>query len=267
MIVAIVNEKGGCGKSVTAANLGYTLTERGRRVLLVDFDPQGNLTTALGVDKRSLGRTVQDVAEGVCGLGEAVVDAWGVSLLPATIDLAALAVKPEEGGTRGLASAIRGARYDYILVDTPTGLGGFTLSALHLADAVLIPVQTEFLSLEGLVQVMRVLSILSKRGRGPGVLGILPTMYDARTKSSRDALRDIRTHFGSPVFNTVIPRNVAVTEATARGEPVASCFPDSKAAKAYTELAAEVEGRANTGTAWLMGAGWRRITAESEGGA
>jgi len=121
----------------------------------------------------------------------------GVSILPATIDLAALAVKPEEGGTRGLASAIRGARYDYVLVDTPTGLGGFTLSALHLADAVLIPVQTEFLSLEGLVQVMRVLSILSKRGRGPGVLGILPTMYDARTKSSRDALRDIRTHFGS----------------------------------------------------------------------
>ncbi len=247
--IAIVNQKGGVGKTTTTVNLGASLALLGNRVLIVDIDPQGNTTSGFGIDKRALEQDVYSVLLADVPVAEAIV-ASGVpnlDLLPATLGLAGAEIElvavPERetrlrSGLGGLA-----ARYDYVLIDCPPSLGLLTLNALTAADEVVIPVQAEYYALEGLSQltqvVERVRAALNPRLR---ISGVLVTMFDGRTRLALEVLDEVNAHFPRQVFRTQIPRNVRLSEAPSYGKPVALFDPKSRGALAYFALAREVAG-------------------------
>ena len=246
-IIAILNQKGGVGKTTTAINLSSSLASLGCRVLLVDLDPQGNSTTGLGIDKRSLLTTTYDLLcvgipfhQVVC---ETAVER--LHLLPATIDLAGAEIELVTAMAREtkLATALRPVAddYDFILLDTPPSLGLLTINCLTCADHALIPIQCEYYALEGLAQLTHTIDLVT-RHLNPSltILGVLLTMYDARTKLAQQVADEIRRHFGNQVFHSIIPRSVRLSEAPSYGEPVLSYAPDSRGAIAYLELAKEV---------------------------
>jgi chromosome partitioning protein len=248
--IAIVNQKGGVGKSTTAVNLGASLAILGCRVLLIDIDPQGNTTSGLGVEKRALTVDIYSVLLGDASLESAIVDTGvpNLKLVPATIQLAGAEI--ELVSTLSRETRLRRAlgtvseRFDYIIVDCPPSLGLLTLNALTAASEVLIPVQAEYYALEGLSALTTVVSrIREVLNPELHISGVLVTMYDGRTRLAMEVLDEVHAHFPSQVFRTQIPRNIRLSEAPSFGKPVALFDVKSRGAQAYLALARELVER------------------------
>ena len=248
-IIAITNQKGGVGKTTTAVNLSACVAEKGKRVLLVDIDPQGNATSGLGKNDHD-GPTVYDVLIGGAGAGEAVVDTgFGtLSLIPTAIELAGaeielVGVENREGLLKDALATLRDD-YDYIFIDCPPSLSLLTLNALTAADSVLIPIQCEYYALEGVGQLVNTVKLM-RRKLNPdlAVEGILLTMFDGRTNLCAQVVQEVRTHFRDEAFETMIPRNVRLSEAPSYGLPIHLYDARCNGAKAYQQLAQELISR------------------------
>src|SRR5216110_1604427 len=243
-VIAFANQKGGVAKTTTTLNLGVALTEKGQRVLLVDLDPQGNLTMSQGWNPDEIERSMFDVLVHKLPIEEIVRQAE-VDVAVSSIDLAGaeLALSSMIGRERALEKALMSVKpkYDYILIDTPPSLGLLTINALVASNGVIVPVQCEYLSLRGLVQLENTLSMI-RENLNPEVAieGILPTMFDKRTLHSREAVEILQENFGDLVFDTRIRKTVRYAEAPVKGTPVLKYDPSGSAAEAYRELAKEV---------------------------
>jgi chromosome partitioning protein len=243
-VIALANQKGGVAKTTTALNLGVALRELGFRILVVDLDPQGNLTMSQGMNPDAIERSMFDVLVHRIPISD-VIKTVEVDIAVASIDLAGaeLALSALIGRERALEKALVEVRdrYDYILVDTPPSLGLLTINAFVAADSVIVPVQCEYLSLRGLVQLENTLAMvrenLNPRVR---VQGIVPTMYDGRTLHAREAIEILEEHFGDLVFDTRIRKTIRYAEAPVKGSSVLRYDPSGPAAQAYRDLAKEV---------------------------
>ena len=246
-VYALANQKGGVGKTTTAVNLGAYLASAGRRVLLVDVDPQANATSSLGVDKNALSRSIYDVLIG----GESasrittLTGCLGLDLLPSSPSLAGAEVEMvslpgRETRLRRALAEIR-QRYDFVLIDTPPSLGMLTVNALTAADGVIIPVQCEYLPLEGLSQLLHTVELV-RQNLNPdlAIRGLVLTMYDTRTRLARQVVEEIRQHFPATVFRSIIPRSVKLSEAPSYGEPILSYAPESSGGQAHEALCQEL---------------------------
>jgi chromosome partitioning protein len=243
-VIAFANQKGGVAKTTTTLNLAVAFQEMGHRVLAVDLDPQGNLTMSQGMDPDTVERSMFDVLVHSMPIEEVIVRAE-IDVAVSSIDLAGaeLALSSMIGRERALQKALLPVRhtYDFILVDTPPSLGLLTINALTAADSVIVPVQCEYLSLRGLVQLEGTLSMI-RENLNPVVeiRGILPTMYDGRTLHAKEAVEMLRENFGDLVFNTRIKKTVRYAEAPVQGSSVLKYDPTGPAAAAYRDLAKEV---------------------------
>lgn len=245
--VAVVNQKGGVGKSTTAVNLGACLALLGKRVLLVDIDPQGNATTGLGIDKRGIENDSYALLLDEISAASAIIptDVENLSIIPATANLAGAEVELVSAlarETRLRQALVQVAsQYDYIFVDCPPSLGLLTINALVAADQMIIPIQAEFYALEGLSQltaiVKRVKEALNPRLE---ILGVLVTMYDGRTRLAVEVVDEVLRYFPEQVFKTQIPRNIRLSEAPSFGKPIVLFDVRSRGAQAYLDLAREV---------------------------
>ncbi len=245
--IAVANQKGGVGKTTTVINLAAYLADAGKRVLAVDIDPQGNTTTGLGIDKRDMDVSIYDVLLGSESVMEALVptSVVGLHLLPATLDLAGAEVELSQAVDREnrLRKAIKPLteRYDFIFVDCPPSLGLLTINALCAADRVMIPMQCEFFALEGLSQLLSTIDLVKARLNPQLELeGIVLTMYDGRTNLSSQVAQEVRHHFASQVYESVIPRTVRLSEAPSHGMPILRYDAKSRGALGYRALAEEV---------------------------
>lgn len=243
-VVALANQKGGVAKTTSTLNLGVALKEMGKRVLAVDMDPQGNLTMSQGLNPDEIQPSMYNVL--VQGLDiEDVIRNAEIEIAVANIDLAGaeLALASVIGRERALSRALMGVRdkYDFILIDTPPSLGLLTINALTAADAVIVPVQCEYLSLRGLAQLERTLELV-RENLNPNVRisGILPTLFDARTLHGSEAVELLRSNFGDLVFDTVVRKTIKFAEAPVQGSSVLKYAPHSDAAESYRSLAREV---------------------------
>jgi chromosome partitioning protein len=243
-VIAFANQKGGVAKTTSTLNLAVAMREMGHRVLIVDMDPQGNLTMSQGLNPDQITRSMFDVLVHRLPIDQ-VIQETEVDLAVSSIDLAGaeLALSSMIGRERALERALAPIkeRYDFILVDTPPSLGLLTINALVAADEVIVPVQCEYLSLRGLVQLENTLSMI-RENLNPNVeiQGILPTMFDGRTLHSREAIEILQENFGELVFNTRIKKTVRYAEAPVRGSSVLKYDPSGNAAEAYRDLAKEV---------------------------
>jgi chromosome partitioning protein len=244
-VIAILNQKGGVGKTTTAINLGAYLGRAGKTVLIVDFDPQGNATSGLGVDKNTVEATTYDVLFGKVPVANAIIETQFKNLyvVPVNANLAAAEVElvGKERREYLLREALGVLEYDFVLIDCPPSLGLLTINALTAARQLLVPVQAEYYALEGLSQLLSVV----QRVRGGlntqlELLGVIVTMYDSRTSLSEQVYKELQKYFGEKVFETVIPRNVRVAEAPSYGKPVSEHDKWSKGARAYKQLSKEV---------------------------
>jgi chromosome partitioning protein len=250
-VYALANQKGGVGKTTTAVSLGAYLAQSGKRVLLVDVDPQANATSSLGVDKHQVSRSTYDAL-----IDDALLDSITVLTTLLHLDLAPsspalagaevemVAMERREYLLRAALQPIL-ARYDYILIDTPPSLGLLTVNALAAADnGVIVPVQCEYLALEGLTELMRTIELVRNRLNPLArVAGVVLTMYDGRTNLAQQVVDQVRKHFGPLVFQAVVPRSIRLSEAPSYGEPILVYAPGSYGALAYQALAAELEAR------------------------
>jgi chromosome partitioning protein len=243
-VIAFANQKGGVAKTTTTLNLGVAFAEHGMRVLLIDLDPQGNLTMSQGLNPDSIERSMFDVLVHRVPIQE-VIHGAEVDLAVSSIDLAGaeLALSSMIGRERALEKALAPVKenYNYILIDTPPSLGLLTINALVASDGVIVPVQCEYLSLRGLVQLENTLSMIRENlNPDVGIQGILPTMYDNRTLHSREAVEILEENFGDLVFGTKIRKTIRYAEAPVKGASVLKYDPTGNAAEAYRELAKEV---------------------------
>ncbi len=245
-IIAVVNQKGGVGKTTTSVNLTAALTDLGKKVLLCDFDPQANATSGLGLDKRSLKHSIYDVLIQEVSAKEAIATTKFGDVLPATTDLAGAAVELisiEKPNSR-LKEVLEPIKdnYDVILIDCPPSLEMLTLNALTAAEGILVPVQCEYYALEGLTDLMNTLRIVKKRiNPGLEIFGVALTMFDGRTNFSNQVAQEVRKHFPGKVFASVIPRNVRLAEAPSHGVPVTVYDKHSRGAVAYRAMAEEIK--------------------------
>jgi chromosome partitioning protein len=243
-VIAFANQKGGVAKTTTTLNLGVAFAEQGMRVLLVDLDPQGNLTMSQGLNPDAIERSMFDVLVHRLPIQEVIHEAEA-DLAVSSIDLAGaeLALSSMIGRERALEKALAPVKdsYNYILIDTPPSLGLLTINALVASDGVIVPVQCEYLSLRGLVQLENTLSMIRENlNPDVGIQGILPTMYDNRTLHSREAVEILEENFGELVFGTKIRKTIRYAEAPVKGSSVLKYDPSGNAAEAYRELAKEV---------------------------
>ena len=249
-IIAVANQKGGVGKTTTAVNLAAALALKGRRVLLVDMDPQGNATSGCGIEKESLEKTVYEVILGDMAIPEAIVplDLEGLALLPANGNLIGAEVEliQEIGREHFLSRCLREilARYQYILIDCPPSLGLLTVNALTAAVSVIIPLQCEFYAMEGLSQLLRTLRLIKHSVNPPlQIEGILLTMFDVRNNISHQVKEEVCRNFGDRVFKTVISRNVRLSEAPSFGRHIFAYDRRCVGAESYMKLAEELISR------------------------
>ncbi len=246
--IAILNQKGGVGKTTTTINIAAYLARQKKKVLVVDSDPQGNATSGLGIDKTKLELTLCDVLVSGVELTNIVhtTKVENVFLLPTDARLASAELELASAHNREakLKNALRSANYDYILIDCPPALSLLTINALTASDLVLIPVQAEYYALEGLSQLLQVMNQV-KTSYNPELelLGVVMTMYDKRTSLAEQVYKEVEKHFGDKLFKTVIPRNVRLAEAPSFGQPISEYDKWSKGARAYKKLSGEVEER------------------------
>ena len=245
-VISVTNQKGGVGKTTTSINLADSLVKRGKRILLIDMDPQGNSSVGCGVDPSEIETSIYDLLLDDVTVKESIKKTdCGVDVLPANGDLAGAQVEllNEIGRELRLKNSLEGvqADYDYIFIDCPPALNVLTINALVASDSVMIPMQCEYFALEGLsaliATVRKIRETLNPR---LSIEGLLRTMFDSRNSLSNEVSRQLQTHFGDKVYKTVVPRNVRLAEAPSYGEPAITYAPNSKGAKAYLQLADEV---------------------------
>ncbi len=251
--ISLVNQKGGVGKTTSSINLSASLAVLGKKVLLIDLDPQGNTTTGVGINKGEIERSIYDVLIGECKITEAIIKTRYKNLyvIPATINLAGLEYELIEKSNND-SSFKKGEQlkislmdikdsFDYIILDCPPSLSLITTNALAASNSVIIPVQCEFFALEGITQLLKTI-MLSQKTLNPtlDIEGVLLTMLDSRTNLGFEVVEDIRKFFKEKVYNTIIPRLVRLTEAPSHGEPIIAYDPKSRGSEAYLNLAKEV---------------------------
>lgn len=251
-IIAILNQKGGCGKTTTAVNLAAALAIYGKKILVVDMDPQGNATTGFGVEKNEVSRTIYTVLTGESTLEDAVLDTeiTGLDVIPSNIALsgAEIELSKEVGYHTILELAMESIseNYDYIFIDVPPSLGILTINCLVAADSVIIPIQAEFYALEGMADLLEAIQLVETRLKSPSpIKGILLTLYDSRTRLGRDVYSNVKEYFGASehIFKTTIPRNVTLAEAPSHGKPCIIYDDESSGSLAYLNLAKEIINR------------------------
>ena len=249
-MLAVVNQKGGVGKSTTAVNLSAALGEAGKKILLVDMDPQGNATSGFGLSKTDRELCIYDALLGEAGFADMIVSHadFPIDVVPATIQLAGAEVElvtamSRETRLKGLIDPLRG-EYDYVIIDCAPSLGLLTINALTAADGVLIPIQCEFYSLEGLSKLLDSVRLV-KTHLNPGleVFGVVMTMHDGRTKLAQQVVDEVREFFGDGAFETLVPRSVRISEAPSFGQSIIEYDSRGKGAAAYRNLAKEVMSR------------------------
>lgn len=246
-VIAIANQKGGVGKTTTSVNLATALAACGRNVLLIDFDPQGNASTGLGIDAQDRGANSYRMVLGECSAAEAARPTLvpRLDLIPAVVDLSAAEIELTDMTEREYrldqALAKVSDKYQYVIIDCPPSLGMLTVNALTAATSVLVPLQCEFYALEGLSQLIRTIEgVRAGLNRSLVLQGVVLTMYDGRNKLSEMVASDVREHLGDKVYNTMIPRNVRVSEAPSFGQPVLMYDLKCPGSQAYAALAAEI---------------------------
>ncbi|MBC2064878.1 ParA family protein [Listeria welshimeri] len=246
-VIALANQKGGVGKTTSSVNLSSSLAFLGKKVLLVDIDPQGNASSGVGVNKGEMEHCIYDVLVDDVAIQDVLqkTDLDNLNVIPATIQLAGAEVElvPAISREIRLKKAIDSIRddYDYVIIDCPPSLGLLTLNALTAADSVLIPVQCEYYALEGLSQLLNTIRIVQKHlNEDLEIEGVLLTMLDARTNLGIQVIEEVKKYFQNKVFNTIIPRNVRLSEAPSHGKPILLYDAKSKGAEVYLELAKEV---------------------------
>lgn len=246
-IIAIANQKGGVGKTTTSINLSACLAEKGKKVLVIDTDPQGNTTSGFGIDKNDLDNTIYELILGECSIRDCIIQnvVKGVSVLPSNVNLAAaeielIGVDKKEYILKNEVDYVK-EDYDFIIIDCPPSLNMLTINSMTTADSVLVPIQCEYYALEGLSQLIHTVNLVKERLNPELKMeGVVFTMYDSRTNLSTQVVENVKQNLSQKVYNTLIPRNIRLAEAPSYGQPINLYDGKSAGAEAYMQLADEV---------------------------
>lgn len=246
-IIAVANQKGGVGKTTTSINLSACFAEKGRKVLVIDTDPQGNTTSGFGIDKNNLENTIYELMLGECSIGDCIIKniIKNVSVLPANVNLAAaeielIGIDKKEYILKNEVDYVRD-EYDFVIIDCPPSLNMLTINAMTTADSVLVPIQCEYYALEGLSQLIHTINLVKERlNPDLDMEGVVFTMYDSRTNLSMQVVENVKSNLNQKIYGTLIPRNIRLAEAPSHGMPINLYDAKSAGAEAYMLLAEEV---------------------------